>query len=106
MKRFRHACSCGIVALALGATATSWGAEIPADLDAAPVNAVQVLEKAGLSHDEAVSRAETLDAVELAQLGRTDLDRKGGDALSFTILMAAAVILGLMWIFTVCESKG
>jgi hypothetical protein len=94
------------VIIVMGSGASAWSAEIPSHLDASPVDPAQaadLLQQAGLPHDVAVAHADSLDPVELAQLGQSDLEQKGGDPLTFTIVVVAVVILGLMWIFTVCE---
>ncbi len=94
MKMLRIGCLSGILALALGASA--WGAEIPAVVDASAGNrdqAVQALEQAGLPHDAAVSQAQSMDRVELAQLGRTDLTQQGGDTIVAIAVIAAIVVL-------------
>lgn len=104
MKTLQHGLPSGILTLALGASA--WSAEIPFDLDATgagPGQAVRLLEKAGLPHDEAVARAVSMDRVELAQISRSDLEQKGGLA-DIVVVGAVALILVLMWIFTVCET--
>ena len=83
-----------VALLAILATTRTFGAEIPSHLDAPPVGheqAAALLEQAGLSHDDAVARAESLDRAELAQLSSTDLDQQGGDAF-----VTIAVILGIL----------
>ena len=106
MKTLQRGLLSGILTLALGACA--WSAEIPATLDtegANPDQAVRLLENAGLSHGEAVSQAQSLDRVELAELGRSDLEQKGGDPFtSFALILGVVVILGLLWVFTACEA--
>lgn len=80
--------------LAILATTRTSGAELPSHLDAAaagPDQAAALLQQAGLSNDDAVARAGSLDRAELAQLSRTDLDQQGGEPV-----VTIAIILGIL----------
>ena len=80
--------------LAILATTRTFGAEIPSHLDAStvgPAQAASLFQQVGLSHDDAVARAGSLDQAELAQLSRTDLDQQGGEPI-----VTIAIILGIL----------
>jgi hypothetical protein len=86
--------------LAILATTRTFGAEIPSHLDASPVDPAQaaaLLEQAGLSQDEAVARAESLDQTELAQLSRSDLDQQGGEPIVTIAIILAVLALAYMY---------
>lgn len=66
--------------------------EIPAGLESATASTqpnAQTLEKVGLTPDQ----AQSMDRVELAQVEKTDLNQKGGDAIVTVAVIAAIVII-------------
>ena len=80
--------SLGVVLSPLGMLAHA--SEIPSDLEPASAQPdSQMLKQAGLTPDQAKS----MDRVELAEVEKTDLHQKGGDAIVTVAVIAAIVII-------------
>ncbi len=79
----------------------AFAAEIPPGLDQrgqVPVKAegVAILEEKRLPAEDAGTKADALDQVELAELARSDPSQKGGGVISTVVIVAGILILLLL----------